>query len=62
MRSFDLEIDGHVYRAAWKVERGSVVVTSPYGATEAPLQGEDPAVVARQLLQRVVRAMAYRRG
>ncbi|MGR4863217.1 hypothetical protein [Caulobacter sp. LARHSG274] len=63
MRSFEHEIDGHKYRATWKLsDYDRLIVDSPYGSTYAYVDGREPAELARSLLVQLVRQANWRRA
>ena len=52
MRSFSLEVYGHLYRAAWRLEDDDALeVRSPFGTVWTRLNGRSPAEAAREVLK-----------
>lgn len=52
MRSFMIEVRGHPYRGLWREEPGGrVQVRTDLGSVWRNLEGREPGVVAREVLQ-----------
>ena len=57
MRSFSLDVNGHRFRATWKLTgQDRMEVRSDYGSMQVNLGGRDPSVAARDALRTIVAA------